>query len=297
MASVHELTPAALLRRIQWTVLRRLDGALQGDFATLFRGEGIDFQELREYVPGDDLRRIDWNVTARMSTPYVRDYAEDRDLTAWLLLDRSASMVFGPSARGKDDVLVELVACFAHLFGRGGNKVGAIIFDDGPAATIRPRGGRVQALRLIHEVLSRSPHSQSTTDLASLLRTGVGVIRQRSLIIVISDFISGPGWERPLRQLAEQHDVVAIQIADPLERELPDVGVISLQDNETGENVLVDTSDPQFRQRLVDLSRQQQEALVAGVRSAGITLHTVGTDEDLGKAFVRMATRRRLARR
>jgi len=297
MASVHDLTPAALLRRIEWTVLRRLDGALQGDFVTLFRGEGIDFQELREYVPGDDLRRIDWNVTARMSTPYVRDYAEDRDLTAWLLLDRSASMAFGPSQRGKDDVLVELVACFAHIFGRGGNKVGAIVFDDGPTATIPPRAGRVQSLRLIHEVLSRRPHSTSTTDLAGLLRAGVGVIRQRSLVIVISDFISGPGWERPLRQLAERHDVVCIQIADPLESELPDVGVISLQDNETGEQILVDTSDAAFRARLRELAGEQQRALTAGVRSAGITLHTITTDEDLGRAFLAMASRRKLARR
>ena len=297
MAPIHEVTPAAVLRQVEWTVLRRLDGALQGDFATLFRGEGIDFQELREYVPGDDLRRIDWNVTARMDTLYVRDYAEDRDLSAWLLLDRSSSMAFGPSARGKDAVLIELVACFAHIFGGGGNRVGAIIYDDGPLATIPPRSGRVQSLRLIHEVMARAPHSQATTDLAALLRSAVGVIRQRSLVIVVSDFISGPGWEKPLRQLAERHDVVAIQITDPLESELPDVGVISLQDNETGEQILVDTSDKEFRRRMRELAAQGQQALVAGVRSAGITLHTIATDEDLGTAFVRMATRRKLARR
>lgn len=297
MAADPHLTPAALLQRIEWTVLRRLDGALQGDFATLFRGEGIDFQELREYVPGDDLRRIDWNVTARMDTPYVRDYAEDRDLTAWLLLDRSSSMAFGPSERGKDDVLVELVACFALLFGRGGNKVGAIVFDDGPLVTIPPRSGRVQSLRLVHEVLSRQPHSTTTTDLAALLRAGVGVVRQRSLVIVVSDFISAPGWERPLRQLAERHDVVVVQITDPLESELPDVGIISLQDNETGEQLLVDTSDDGFRSRMRELADEQQRALTAAVRSAGITLHTVSTAEDLGGAFVRMATRRKLARR
>lgn len=297
MAAADPLSAAALLRRVEWSVLRPLDGALQGDFATLFRGAGMDFRDLREYVPGDDLRRIDWNATARMHTPYVRDYAEDRDLTAWLLLDRSSSMSFGPAERGKDEVLVELVACFAALFARGGNKVGAIVYDDGPVATIPPRSGSLQAARMIHELRSRTGESQAITDLAGLLRAAVGVIRQRCLVIVISDFISGPGWERPLRQLAERHDVVAIQIHDPLEEDLPDVGTVVLQDAETGEQVLVDTGDAAFRERLRELAAQQRATLTAAVRSAGISLHTVGTDEDLFGAFLRMAHTRKVARR
>lgn len=292
-----DLRAGAVLRRVEWTVLRPLDGALQGDFATLFRGAGMDFRELREYVPGDDLRRIDWNTTARMDSPYVRDYAEDRDLTAWLLLDRSASMRFGPAGHGKDAIVVDLVACFAHLLTRGGNKLGAILYDDGPVATIPPRSGRTQVLRLIHELGRRAPQSHATTELAGLLRAGVGSIRQRSLVVVVSDFISPPGWEKPLRQLAQRHDVVAIQVVDPLEHSLPDVGVIVLQDNETGQQVVVDTGDAGFRSRMAALAGEQSAALAATIRRTGLTLHTVRTDEDLLGAFLRMAHARKLSRR
>lgn len=292
-----DLNAGALLRRLEWTVLRPLDGALQGDFATLFRGEGIDFREMREYVPGDDLRRIDWNTTARMAQPYVRDYAEDRDLTGWLLLDRSASMRFGPAGRGKDAVVIDLVACFAQLLGRSGNKIGAILYDDGPVATIPPRSGRTHVLRLIHELARREPQSHSVTELAGLLRAALGTVRQRSLIVVISDFISPPGWEKPLRQLAQRHDVVAIQIVDPLEHSLPDVGVIVLQDNETGEQVVVDTGDAGFRERMAALAGEQDDALEASIRRTGLTRHTVRTDEDLLGAFVRLAHSRKLHRR
>jgi uncharacterized protein (DUF58 family) len=292
-----DLSAGAVLRRVEWTVLRPLDGALQGDFATLFRGEGIDFREMREYVPGDDLRRIDWNTTARMDTPYVRDYSEDRDLTAWLLLDRSASMRFGPTGRGKDAIVVDLVACFAQLLGRGGNKLGAVLFDDGPVATIPPRSGRTQVLRLIHELGRREPRSQATTELAGLLRAAVATIRQRSLVVVISDFISPPGWEKPLRQLAQRHDVMAIQIVDPLEHSLPDVGVIVLQDNETGDQVVVDTGDAGFRSRMAALAEEQNDALTATIRRTGLTLQTIRTDEDLLGAFLRMAHQRKMSRR
>src|SRR6476469_2300104 len=153
MGTTAPLSAERLLRRLEWRVVRRLDGRLQGDYRTLFRGSGLDFTDLREYVPGDDLRHIEWNVTARLDEPYVREYAEDRELTAWLLLDHSASMGFGPLHRTKERVLCEVAATVAQLFVQGGNRVGAIVYDNDRTTTIPPRQGRNQVLALIDELL------------------------------------------------------------------------------------------------------------------------------------------------
>ncbi|CCI54437.1 DUF58 domain-containing protein [Nostocoides jenkinsii] len=296
MASPLALTAEALLRRVEWTVLRPLDGQLQGDYRTLFAGAGMDFRELREYVPGDDLRRIDWNVTARMDTPYVREYAEDRELTAWFVLDRSGSMAFGPQGRGKEQVLVEFTATLARLLTRGGNRVAAILYDGARPETVAARSGRLHVLRLIHRLQQPHDSAHSPTDLAGLLKASAGVIRQRSLVVVVSDFISAPGWEAPLRLLTQRHDVVPVQIVDPLESSLPDVGEIVLEDAETGERVLIDTGDRAFRERLRALAEQEQDQIRDRVRSCGLDLTTVSTADDLVEVFVRLAARRKLRR-
>jgi uncharacterized protein (DUF58 family) len=316
------LSPERLLRQLQWRVVRRLDGRLQGDYRSLFRGTGIDFLDLREYEPGDDLRHIDWNVTARMDTPYVRKYVEDRDVTAWLLLDRTPSMAFGPVQRQKSLVTAEIATTLAHVLARGGNRVGAVLFDGAVEQTIPPGHGRTQVLR-IAGALVRDPgprpedqaHARAParglrrgrgparpappqgTDLAVLLRAGLGVARRRSLIVVVSDFISVPGWEQPLALLARRHDVVALRVNDPREAELPAVGMVYVEDAETGEQIFVDTSDPAFRARLAAASAEREEELAAAARRAGTELYAVGTDEDLVRALARISEIRRRTRR
>jgi uncharacterized protein (DUF58 family) len=291
------LTPEALLRRLQWRVVRRLDGRVQGDYRTLFRGSGLDFTDLREYESGDDLRHIDWNVTARMDTPYVREYVEDREVTAWLLLDRSASMGFGPVDRQKSLVVTEVATTIAHLLTRGGNRVGAVLLDAG-LQTIPPGQGRNQVLRVTRALLEppREATDHTTTDLAVLLHAALGLARRRSLLVVVSDFISQPGWERPLSLLTRRHDVVAIQVVDPRESHLPSVGMVYVEDAETGEQIFVDTSDPAFRARLQQAADARQDELVALARGAGTDLHRVGTDEDLVRALVRISELRRRRR-
>ena len=297
MDTAAPLTPEALLRRLQWRVVRRLDGRVQGDYRTLFRGSGLDFTDLREYESGDDLRHIDWNVTARMDTPYVREYVEDREVTAWLLLDRSASMGFGPVDRQKSLVVTEVATTIAHLLVRGGNRVGAVLLDAG-LETIPPGQGRNQVLRVTRALLApaREGADHTTTDLSVLLHAALGLARRRSLLVLVSDFISQPGWERPLSLLTRRHDVVAIQVVDPRESELPSVGMVYVEDAETGEQIFVDTSDPAFRHRLQQAADERQDELVALARGAGTDLHPVGTDENLVRALVRICELRRRRR-
>ncbi|MFI7587695.1 DUF58 domain-containing protein [Spongisporangium articulatum] len=291
------LTPERVLRRLEWRVLRRLDGRLQGDHRTLFRGAGIDVVDMREYQPGDDLRRVDWNVTARTDVPHVREYLEDRDVTAWLVLDRSPSMGFGPVDRQKNLVVAELAGSLAQLLVRGGNQVGAVLFghrDAGGAQEVIPPGhGRAQVLRILSRLLNPPHGTKGTTDLAAPLRALSGIARRRSLVVVVSDFTSTPGWERPLGVLSRRHDVLALQVLDPREHELPDIGMIYVEDPETGEQLFVDTADAGFGARLREVAAQHQADLVEKVRAAGTELHTVGTDEDLVRVLTRIAGLRR----
>jgi uncharacterized protein (DUF58 family) len=297
LTAASAATPERVLRRLEWRVIRRLDGRLQGDYRTMFHGVGIDFADLRDYELGDDVRHIDWNVTARMDAPYVRTFLEDRELTAWLLLDRSPSMGFGPTARPKDLVLVELATTLARLFTRGGNRVGAMLFNNAVERTIPPRGGRTQVLRLAHELLRPSVPTGTSTDLAVLVNAAAAAIRRRSLIILISDFISAPGWERPLSLLAERHELVAIRLVDRRELELPDAGLIVVEDAETGELLSVDTSDPEFRRRFQELVDERQAELRAATRRAGLELDEVSTEDDLVRSLLGMIERRRKPRR
>jgi uncharacterized protein (DUF58 family) len=300
MVANPALTPERVLRRLEWRVIRRLDGRLQGDYRTMFRGSGVDFVDLREYQPEDDLRHIDWNVTARMDTPYVREYIEDREVTAWLLLDRSASMGFGPVDRRKHVVLTEVAATISQLLARGGNRIGAVLFDTRIEQTIPPGQGRNQVLRITSSLMRPPAEDRPrtrTTDLSVPLRAAIGIARRRSLIVLVSDFISQPGWQKPLARLARKHDVVALQVVDRREFELPAAGMIYVEDAETGEQIFVDTDDDGFRRRLQEAAAQRQAELTATVRSAGTELFTVATDEDLVRALIRIVELRRRRRR
>jgi uncharacterized protein (DUF58 family) len=291
-------TPERILQRLDWQVIRRLDGVLQGDYRSLFYGYGVDFADLREYQPGDDIRYIDWNVTARMDAPYVRQYTEDREITAWFLLDLSPSMDFGPEQSLKRAVLIDFVATLARLLTRHGNRVGAFFYGSRVESMIPARGGRIQTLRLINDLLQQPQLPQSPlTDLSPLLYAGLHGIKRRSLVFVISDFISAPGWARPLSQLNHHHDVIAIRMWDPREIELPDIGPMILQDSETGERLYVDTHDRKFRQRFQEAVRQREAALDDAFKRAGVDALALSTDEDLIHAIVRFATLREQRRK
>lgn len=293
------VTPERLLRQLEWRVIRRLDGRLQGNYRTLFRGAGIDLADLRAYEPGDDVRHIDWSVTARTDAVHVRTFHEDRELTAWLLLDCSPSMSFGADARPKALVLTEIATTIARLLTRGGNRVGAILYSSIESGrTIPPRTGRTHVLRLLRELLR--PMATATagpdlagTDLTGLMTRAARTIRRRSLVIVISDFISAPGWERHLAMLGKRHDVVAIRLFDPSESELPDTGILVVEDVETGELLTVDTSDPQFRARYVELRDERDAELRASADRAGVELHPVSTADDLVDAIVAIVESRK----
>ncbi|MBV8387680.1 MAG: DUF58 domain-containing protein [Acidimicrobiia bacterium] len=298
MDAAPPLTPDRVLRRLEWRVIRRLDGRLQGDYRTLVRGQGTDFRDLREYEAGDDVRHVDWNVTARMDALYVREFTEDRELTAWLLLDRSPSMGFGPVDRTKQALLRDFTTTVARLLIRNGNRVGALVYDNDVSRTIPPRQGRDQVLLLLHDLLQPVDANGQVTDLRRLLERAARVIRRRSLIVLVSDFITEPGWEKPLARLNERHEVVAVRLFDPREYDLPDAGLIAVQDAETGEQLLVDSSDPEFRRRLRRAGEDQAIAVRDAARAAGVDLHVISTDDDLVDAFVRIVeSRRRLRRR
>lgn len=290
------LTPERVLQRLEWQVIRRLDGHLQGDYRTLLRGQGVDLRGLRDYEWGDDVRHIDWNVTARMNELFVREYMEDREVTGWLLLDRSRSMTFGAADRTKERVLNELAATFCRLLVRGANRVGAIVYDGERCWTLPPRQGRNQVLALVRELL-RPVRGGRVTELSQLLETAARLVRRRSLVVLISDFISEPGWERPLLRLTERHEVVAVRLVDAREYELPDAGMLFVQDAETGEQLLVDSSSPELRRRLSAAAAEQDESIRRAVSQARVPLHVVSTGDDLVSAFVRMAGRDRGPRR
>ena len=293
MSSLASRTPDRVLHRLEWHVIRRLDGRLQGDYRTLFRGVGTDFRDLREYESGDDVRHIDWNVTARMDSPFVRQYSEERELTAWLLLDRSPSMAYGRADRPKELVLCELAATIARVLTRGGNRVGAILYDNEIESTMPPRSGRNQVLALTRDLLRPVRARGTVTDLSVLLDTALGMIRRRSLIVLISDFITEPGWERSLLRLTERNEVIAIRLVDPSEFALPDAGMIVVEDAESGEQLLIDSSDPEFRRRLRAAGEEREAALQTATARAGVALHDISTDDDLVSGLVRVVESRR----
>jgi uncharacterized protein (DUF58 family) len=290
-------TPERILQRLDWKVIRRLDGLLQGDYRSLFYGSGLDFADLREYQPGDDIRAIDWNVTARMQTPYVRQYVEEREITAWFLLDLSPSMDFGSAQSQKRAVLIDAVTTLARLLTRRGNRVGAVFYGHRIERTIPARGGRMHVLRLVNDLL-RQPAlpAAAATDLTPLLQTGLHTLRRRSLVFVVSDFISAPGWERPLKLLSQRHEVLGLRVWDPREAELPDVGPIIMEDAETGEQLYVDTHDPAFRRRFSELVRQRETGLRETFQRCAVDVLSLSTEDDLVRALARFAALRRQRR-
>src|SRR5579859_8082524 len=315
-------TPERLLVRLEWRVVRRLDGRLAGGYRTAHRGTGTDLVGLREYTEGDDARHIDWNVTARLNEPQLRVFTEDRELTVWLVLDRSASMTVGGPDRGKHDVLSELTLVLARLFGRGGNRVGALLYDAGRSDTGRsdtgrsdtgmvrvvpPGHGRRHVLRIAAELARTADRTSPgtgqgrstgrTTDLAAMLDAAAKLARRRALIVVVSDLIGEGDWRRSLLRLTQRHEVVALRVTDAADDELPEAGLVVIEDAETGEQLVIDSADPLLRARVRAGVEARDQALAAGMRRAGVPLHRIGTDSDLAGALIEVvaSTQRRRA--
>ena len=283
-----------ILKRLEWTVIRRLDGLLQGDYRTLLRGSGIDLADLREYQHHDDVRHIDWNVTARLQIPHVRVFTEDREMTAWFLLDLSPSIDFGSGTQRKSEVSAGFVAVLARLLTRHGNRVGALMYGAGVDTVIPPGSGRRHVLQMMH-AMSRRPaaRDQGATRLHELLQSAATMVRRRSTIFVVSDFISEPGWEKPLGQLAQKHEVVAVRLYDPLEADLPDLGLITMRDAESGEQMLVDTSNARFRQRFAQISAKRETELRQALARAGVDTLELSTSDDLVQSILRFTDLRK----
>jgi uncharacterized protein (DUF58 family) len=281
-----------LLRRLQLPVVRRLEGLLQGDYRSPSRGDGLDLADLREYQFHDDVRRMDWNATARLGEPYVRDYLEDREISVWFVLDMSPSMRFEGVSISKHAVMVEFTTLLCRLLLGRGNRAGAMIFSGRIDRLIPANGGRRQLLLILNEVANHRP-TPGSTDLKQVLKEAAGAIRRRSLVFVVSDFISTPGWEESLTPLAMRHDVVAVRLTDPLETRLPDLGFLTFQDAESGEQMFVDTHARDFRKRFAAAADARENALRAAFERAGVDVLELATEDDVVDALMRFSEMRK----
>ena len=273
----------AVLRRLRWPVAQRLGVHAWGDERSRLTGPGVEYADVREYQWGEDARLIDWNLTARSDQPYVRQSHPDRGMDVWLIVDSSRSLDWGTSYSLKRDVAAELVAAATLLLSRHGNRVGAILFDTELRRIFAPRAGRSGRLGLLArlEAERTQPGRQGKrTDLAQTLARAAGLVSRRSLLIVVSDFLVEEGWQKPLRGLCLRHEVVAVRISDPREGEIPDVGVVTLEDPETGAQLEVDTADRGLRERYRRAAAEQRRRLLAELRRAGassLELTTAGS--------------------
>ena len=287
------------LDRLQLNVTRRLDGLLHGDYLGLLPGPGSEPGEAREYRAGDDVRRMDWPVTARTTVPHVRTTIADRELETWLAVDLSPSLDFGTVGMLKRELAEGAVAAFAYLAGRGGNRIGAVVTEGGPAKAIPPRPGRGGARSLLRTVTTL-PRGEGAGDLAELIDKTRRHARRRGLAVVISDFLEDEDhpsdWPRELRRLAVRQQVLCVEILDPAELALPDVGVLDLMDPETGATVEVQTGNARFRARYAEAAAEQRRRIAAGIRSGGAAHLRLSTGSDwLRDIAAFIAQRRHLA--
>jgi uncharacterized protein (DUF58 family) len=270
-----------VLRRLRWPLAHRLGVHTAGDERSLFRGPGIEYADVREYQASEDARLIDWNLTARSDRPYVREAHQERGLDVWLLVDASRSLEWGTHRALKRDAAREMVDLVTMLLARHGSQVGAIVFDNQVRRVLPLRGGRQGRLQLMTRIEAQRAVTETTgrTDLATTLKDAARLITRPSLIIVISDFLVEPGWQRPLKALAIRHDVVAAHITDPREGDLPPIGIVTFEDPETGRQVEVDTSSRKLRERFRLAAAARRDNLVADIRGARAQLLEISTAE------------------
>jgi len=298
MPLVREQRTEQVLRQLELAVTRRLDGLLQGDYQGLLPGRGSEPGESRPYMPGDDVRRMDWSVTARTCVPHVRDEVSDRELETWVVVDCSASLDFGTALCEKRDMAVAAVGAVGFLTARIGNRLGAVLVKPTGVQRVPARTGRQPMFALLHQLVSRPrvPEGEGGTDLAAGIRHLVQPPRRRGLAVIVSDFLAPDGWERPLRALALRHQVLAIEIVDPRELELPDVGYLSLVDPETGRRLDVPTGKAKIRQRYADAAAAQRAGIAEAIRRAGAQHLVLRTDRDWMRDVVRFVVSNRQRR-
>jgi uncharacterized protein (DUF58 family) len=282
-----------LMRRGRWPVLRRLGFHPGGDERSSLRGTGIEYSDVREYQAGDDPRSIEWNITARSDRPYVRESLPDRGIDAWLLIDVTRSLDWGTARCLKRDLALEFTSVVGQLLVGRGNRVGALIFDQKVRTIIPPSSGRNALLQLIARVERAAQGAgEGSTDLAQALKEAGHLIRRHSLMLVLTDFMTPDGWQQPMRTLGIRHEVVAVCIADPREREIPDVGIVTFQDPETGQQLLVDTTSAKLRARFQTAAQAQRERLREELRHCRVALAELSTDAELVPQLVRFIKQR-----
>ncbi|PZA07108.1 MULTISPECIES: DUF58 domain-containing protein [unclassified Meiothermus] len=304
--------PAELLRRLEFKVLRRLDGFLFGDYTGVFYGPSLDLAEVREYQPGDEVRRIDWSVTARTGKLHVRQYREEREITAWLIVDLSASMNFGTRRVLKREAALEFAVTAAAIVARHGDKVGAVVTSEGGMRILPAGTGRRQILKIAQ--LFTSPPSEAgprntsqpppVDPLEQALHYLNRTLKRRALIFVVSDFLASPpaapgalSWAKPIGRLAYRHEVIAVRISDPAERELPKVGELRLRDPESAQEIWVNTSDPRVRSAYAALVREHEEGIRRVLRSAQVDLLELSTAQEIVEPLLKFTLRRKGVRR
>jgi uncharacterized protein (DUF58 family) len=283
------------IRKLEIRTRKVVSDMLAGQYHSVFKGRGMAFSEVRQYQPGDEIRIIDWNVTARMNEAYVKVFTEERELTVMLLVDVSASKEFGSRERSKSEVAAEVAAQIAFSATANNDRVGLILFSDRVEKVVPPRKGRTHVMRLVSDILTFQPKGQGT-DLASGLTYLNRVARRKTVTFLISDFLT-QGYEQPLRLVGRKHDLVPVVIEDPLEREFPRLGLVEMEDPETGERFVVDTSDPLVRGRFaraMQASREERRKLFKKLELDHVELNT---GDDHGMALVRFfrARSRRMA--
>ena len=289
--------PEEVIRRIRSIHIRTnylANDVMAGEYESAFRGRGMEFEEVREYELGDDIRSIDWNVTARMGHPYVKLYREERELTMMLLIDLSTSQRFGSGRRLKSELAAEVAAVLAYTAIKSNDKVGLIIFTDRVERFIPPKKGRGHVWRVIREILSFTP-ARKHTEIGVALDYLNRVVNRRSITFLISDFLTG-GFEKSLKIANQKHDIVAVHLTDPREESIPALGLVELEDAETGERVVVDTSDRIFGHEFEKWSRRVERERVGFFRSLGVDLIRIRTDKPYTETllrFFRMREKRR----
>ncbi|MGH2705212.1 MAG: DUF58 domain-containing protein [Actinomycetota bacterium] len=290
-------TPDRVLRKVELWVGRRLEGVGPGAHRSLRLGEGVELADIREYVPGDDVRAIDWSVTARTGVPHVRIYEADREANIFFVIDRSASMSFGTAARTKEQLLREVVAAVSVLVLRRGNRLGALLFAEQRLAGLPPSWGRRAALRLLRTIEETAPAERVGGRLDLALDEAVRVVRRRSVVVVVSDWLDTAKWEAPLGRLSSRHEVIGVEIRDPREQTIPEVGPLILEDPETGRQLEVDTSRPDLRERFAEAAAAQRARRAEAIAAAGAAHLVVSTDREWLDDLLRFLTHRRRRRR
>jgi uncharacterized protein (DUF58 family) len=287
------MIPEELVKRIRYIQIytsKSVNGVLAGEYESTFKGRGMEFDEVREYAPGDEIRTIDWNVTARSGKPFVKRYVEERELSVMFIVDLSASGTFGSISRTKNEVAAELCALLAFSAVKNNDKVGLVVFTDVVELFIPPKKGNTHVLRLIRELLNFEPRKTSTDINAALDYLGK-VTQRHSVVFLVSDF-QETGYESAMRIMAKRHDLIAVSVTDPREVRLPNVGLIELEDAETGEIVLVDTSSQRIRSEYERRGRDRTAELSSRFASMGVDQIAIRTDEDYVRSIVRFFAQR-----